>query len=202
MKKYILILVLIFNVIFTFSQSLIFSVNDNPITLQPNEEYLNIQLCDSIELISYNDESIDTSQFNIKKRIGTTSSFEFYSNYMLNNNILEFTEVGIYAIYILGNYYYYISIIECSTSVVKENNYFGIQELISFPNPIIDNITIKFNANKTDTPVYVFDLNGQLVYLDNENKDIGMNTIELNTSKFKEGVYLIKVGSETVKFVK
>ena len=71
-----------------------------------------------------------------------------------------------------------------------------------YPNPVKDNITIKFNDLQTTVSMYIYNIQGQKIYSkDKVNQDVIINTSHLST-----GVYFINVLSNkqtiTKKFIK
>ncbi len=163
------------------------------------------------EMLVYNQSNIDYIQYD------TVSDENKLSANMLTQNInmQTFDSTFIMPQYVEGKEYfsYFIKIIGSSGELfgfkIKPNNTLSVKdkeieitELIAFPNPTIGDMTIAFNTNNIKTPIFIYSLNGQLVYQDNESRQIGTNRIELNTSNFASGLYLIKVGNEVFKFVK
>ena len=75
------------------------------------------------------------------------------------------------------------------------------------PNPAHDNVQIALSlVNKTDVTISISDLTGRTVYSTlHNNLSIGDNQININTSNFHSGVYLMKIVADnniaTVKLV-
>ena len=80
---------------------------------------------------------------------------------------------------------------------ISENtsNNFDIK---AFPNPVINEVTIKSNTNGDLGKVSVFNIAGQLVY---EDKVEG-NTTKIDFFSFSSGVYIVKVGEKSMKLIK
>lgn len=68
-----------------------------------------------------------------------------------------------------------------------------------FPNPVVNEVKVSFNTDKQYEPVNVFDMEGRLVYLDNEIRDNGRNTVKVEMGTYADGVYFVQVGSDTFK---
>lgn len=75
-----------------------------------------------------------------------------------------------------------------STSSVQQNNSFNF-----YPNPASDKIMMKFDGNHT---ISIRTIQGQLVYSSNAT-----NYLEVNTSGFRSGIYLIQCGSSFRKLI-
>lgn len=75
-------------------------------------------------------------------------------------------------------------------------------KLSVFPNPASDEVTVAFNTSKEKTNIEVFDIQGRLVYIDTDDREIGENKIKLNTSNFSAGIYIVRAGTETFKITK
>ena len=80
---------------------------------------------------------------------------------------------------------------------ISENtsNNFDIKD---FPNPVINEVTIKSNTNGDLGKVSVFNIAGQLVY---EDKVEG-NTTKIDFFSFSSGIYIVKVGEKSMKLIK
>jgi len=77
---------------------------------------------------------------------------------------------------------------------------FSIKNLMVYPNPVIDALTVSYK--ETITEVSVINMLGQVVITQKTNSD----TVEVNTAKLQSGTYILKVtagaGTATVKIVK
>lgn len=74
--------------------------------------------------------------------------------------------------------------------------------LSAYPNPASSNITIDFDVTTNEVPVAIFSMSGQLVYSNDDNRNNGTNSLNVDVSGFQSGIYIVKVGSQTFKFVK
>lgn len=88
-----------------------------------------------------------------------------------------------------------------STASIEENRFEKI-DLAVYPSPATTDIKIRFNTTQTDMPIRVYSMGGLLVYQDNERRDYGTTTLDVNISNFMPGIYMATNGSETVKFIK
>lgn len=74
--------------------------------------------------------------------------------------------------------------------------------MVVYPSPATSSTTIRFFAEKTDVPVYIFTLNGAMVFSDNKTRMVGsLNEIEVDLSKFEKGTYLVKSGELVKKLI-
>ena len=63
-----------------------------------------------------------------------------------------------------------------------------------FPQPVNDKINIVYNSlNAGEANLSITDINGQLVYKETRNLIKGVQTLELNTNKFSNGIYMLTV---------
>lgn len=74
--------------------------------------------------------------------------------------------------------------------------------LSAYPNPASSNITIDFDVTTNEVPVVIFSMGGQLVYSNDDNRNNGTNSLNVDVSGFQTGIYIVKAGSQTFKFVK
>lgn len=129
------------------------------------------------------------------------------NNDLVGNNINEVTfkdyAAGIYIVRLttVAPYCFKIIVSDHSTASTSENT-LTREELKAYPSPATSDIKISFQADKSDMVVNIFSLNGQLVYQDDAQREVGMvNVLELNVSDWASGVYLVNNGKETFKFV-
>ncbi len=75
----------------------------------------------------------------------------------------------------------------------------GINQLNVFPNPATDNVFVSVNlAKASKVNVQLFDVMGRLVNeLPAQSMDAGQNKVEMNTANLAEGVYSIRIQTET-----
>lgn len=65
-----------------------------------------------------------------------------------------------------------------------------------FPNPVKESFTV--NGVRKDTKIILYDLTGRLL----QTFTAGENSININVSSLHRGTYLLKVGEQTLKFIK
>lgn len=75
----------------------------------------------------------------------------------------------------------------------------GIDQLNLFPNPTTDNVFVSVNlAKASKVNVQMFDVMGRLVNeLPAQSMDAGQNKVEMNTANLAEGVYSVRIQTET-----
>ena len=96
----------------------------------------------------------------------------------------------------------HITVIYVDPSASTSENTLTREELKVYPSPATSDIKISFSADKSDMPLNIFSLNGQLVHQDNTSREVGaINIVELNVSGWSAGIYLVNNGKETFKFV-
>ena len=84
----------------------------------------------------------------------------------------------------------------------------AVSDLLLYPNPVVDNATIAFNAKADDVAnIRVYSLTGRLVMeLNNISVNNGYNTIDIDTDDLSNGTYIVSLStesvSETIKFIK
>lgn len=83
----------------------------------------------------------------------------------------------------------------------------GTDEIALFPNPVVSNANFFLNTSKQDKySIVVRDLTGKQVALQNGNVGVGRNTISMNISNLKSGIYFANMqtsnGNKTIKIVK
>jgi len=84
--------------------------------------------------------------------------------------------------------------IAAGTTLVEESEN---PELLIFPNPANDNVTVKMNiASSGDALVSVVNSLGEVVYTSNEIVNAGVNAIQLNTTSMNDGIYFISVQTD------
>lgn len=74
--------------------------------------------------------------------------------------------------------------------------------LSAYPNPTSSNITIDFDVTTNEVPVAIFSMSGQLVYSNDDNRNNGTNSLNVDVSGFQTGIYIVKAGSKYYKLIK
>ena len=96
----------------------------------------------------------------------------------------------------------HVTVIYLDPTASTSENTLTREELKVYPSPATSDIKISFSADKSDMPLNIFSLNGQLVHQDNTSREVGaINIVELNVSGWSAGIYLANNGKETFKFV-
>lgn len=83
----------------------------------------------------------------------------------------------------------------------------GINELSNkvnalnvFPNPATNNFKIKFNATTEKVLVQIYDMQGNLVLENNDERNIGQNILDIDT-KLATGIYFVKADNKMIKLI-
>ena len=95
--------------------------------------------------------------------------------------------------------YYYIEILDNTTSVVNQFNDLTFDIKGVFPNPAVNNAKIQFISGTPETVTFkVYNLLGEEIESQLINSQRGVNTINLNTTSYTQGMYLYSInnGSE------
>lgn len=90
-----------------------------------------------------------------------------------------------------------------TSDALSQNKAGDIFELTLFPNPVNDFLNVRFSVNHyDDIEIYVFDVMGKQVFRDNVvlNKS-GSNIYRYSTKHLKPGIYSIKIGELSRKFI-
>ena len=85
-----------------------------------------------------------------------------------------------------------ISNITTSSIYDYDNIFSGIR---SFPNPAVNEINFNIN-NIPMVAIDIIDISGKNVYSEKLVKNLLDNTIKINTSEFKDGIYVVKFTAE------
>jgi hypothetical protein len=95
--------------------------------------------------------------------------------------------------------YYYIEILDNTTSVINQFSSLTFELKGVFPNPAVNNAKIQFISGTSEAVIFkVYNLLGEEVDLQIIHSQRGVNTINLNTTSYSEGMYLYSInnGSE------
>lgn len=128
--------------------------------------------------------------------ISTSTPDTIYTSTILANGsdyLFRFIEGG-------SNIYFKIHVTDptANTSEFELNG----STMVVYPSPASSSTTVRFFADKTDIPLYIFSLNGAMVHSDCNNRMVGTeNKIELDLTKFEKGTYLVKVGNLVEKLI-
>jgi hypothetical protein len=73
------------------------------------------------------------------------------------------------------------------------------QTLTIYPNPVVNGVlTVQIPENIQTDVIHIYDFRGQLVV----SKVVGASTTDINVSHLSNGMYVVRVGAYTEKFVK
>jgi hypothetical protein len=214
MKKQILILIFAITSFIGFSQTPIFKLSHTSNSVGYNMSQTvttytvplseNIFISNILPTITYH--GFDS----ISVVINTSAGMQVIYNKGHDSIVFNAASIGTYTCFIIlyqgatANSYtnFNINVVPGTITGVSNLTHDNNSKLSVFPNPAIDEVTVLFNANKEKTNIEVFDIQGRLVYVDTDDREIGKNKIKLNTSNFSAGIYIVRAGSETFKITK
>jgi hypothetical protein len=81
------------------------------------------------------------------------------------------------------------------------NEYTNSYDFQIFPNPNNGDFNVAYKASKIKSNIDVFNIQGQLVYENTEERIVGDNNTKLNLKKLDKGVYFIKIGPSFKKII-
>ena len=81
---------------------------------------------------------------------------------------------------------------------VYEETIFNSEDIILSPNPAVNSSNLWIGGNDKDVTISMFDSAGRLLWVKNNDMNSSRN-IDIQVSNLKQGLYYIKVDSETVK---
>jgi len=92
--------------------------------------------------------------------------------------------------------YYYIEILDNTTSVVNQFNDLTFDLKAVFPNPAVNNAKIQFILGTPEAVTFkVYNLLGEEIESQFINSQRGVNTISVNTTSYSEGMYLYSINN-------
>jgi hypothetical protein len=74
--------------------------------------------------------------------------------------------------------------------------------IVAYPNPVTDNLIVSFNATNHTLNVDILDLQGRLVLSNTSEREVGQNTLKLDVSALKTGIYFVKINNRSHRFIK
>ena len=78
-----------------------------------------------------------------------------------------------------------------------------IENMNIYPNPVKENLTLNFTSDKNlNYELEIITISGQVIKSQQINSEIGNNSIRVNVESLRQGVYFVKFGNQTLKFVK
>ena len=81
---------------------------------------------------------------------------------------------------------------------IYEETIFNSEDIILSPNPAVNSSNLWIGGNDKDVTISMFDSAGRLLWVKNNDINNSRN-IDIQVSNLKQGLYYIKVDSETVK---
>lgn len=76
---------------------------------------------------------------------------------------------------------------------------FNKEPLRVFPNPSNGQFEISFNSEKNKSLIEVYDIQGRLVMINDEEREVGHNKVKMNLESVSTGIYIIRVENQTYK---
>lgn len=136
-----------------------------------------------------------------------TMSYTFNGNYRLSNNasdpinhatehsIEDFSNIGVIAwIQDAGTKEVFQSASNMQSIGILEN--LKALDFSVYPNPANDFVNIRFNENNTNVSIELINAIGQTLYTEVIEDTYMGESVELNTSKLKTGIYIVKITTE------
>lgn len=111
--------------------------------------------------------------------------------------------VNIYTYYTgtqLDGFTRFMLVIDNSLSVVE--NEISVSNALVYPNPVMNNLSVEFETINYDTQIEVYSVNGQLMYVDKDNRSFGFNKVSIDMSDYPTGMYMVRIGNLVKKIVK
>jgi len=98
---------------------------------------------------------------------------------------------------------YSIEIVDNTTSVINQFNNQTFQLRSPIPNPVVKQAQIQFVLGQSDDIVFsIYNLLGKQVYLRKIKANRGLNTVDVNTSSYPEGLYLYSINNANAVLTK
>ena len=91
-----------------------------------------------------------------------------------------------------------ISFIDKNVSVDIEETEATTLSLVVFPNPTTDDVNVFMNESEIESEINVYDLNGKQVI----STEVAGAVTKIPTSILPNGMYIVKSGERTAKFIK
>ena len=90
-----------------------------------------------------------------------------------------------------------------TSNALSQNTIGNTFELTLFPNPVNEFLNIRFSVNQFDNiKIFIFDIMGKQVFSETvELKKSGSHIFHFSTKRLKAGIYAIKIGELSSKFV-
>ncbi|MBX3165177.1 MAG: T9SS type A sorting domain-containing protein [Bacteroidetes bacterium] len=136
--------------------------------------------------------------------ISGASSYTWSTNESAANISVTPVDTTTYAVNAIDNYgcqnkaQIRVSVSPCTSVDELEN---GNDELKVYPNPANEMLNVELEMkNESAVEIYVYNILGNVIL--NENVNIENNVAQINVSALKSGMYFIKIGNATQKFVK
>ena len=92
--------------------------------------------------------------------------------------------------------YYYIEVLNGTTSTLNQFNDLTFELKGVFPNPVVNNAKIQFISGTPESVTFkVYNLLGEEIESQFINSQRGVNTINVNTTSYTEGMYLYSINN-------
>ena len=66
-------------------------------------------------------------------------------------------------------------------------------DVVIYPNPVNDELKIKFNNGISNTDIKIYDITGKIIYETNYNDINGVGEIDIDLTNVPKGLYLVEI---------
>ncbi|MES2655450.1 MAG: PKD domain-containing protein [Bacteroidota bacterium] len=178
------------------NKTVVVSVSDKPAA---NFTYVQTSTAGSREFTFTNTTDEKGSATTYAWDFGVTGSTTDTSS--AKNPVFTFPANGTYTVQLIASNAFLADTVTKTVTVIsssiKEVSK-SINQLMVFPNPTSDNVTIAFDLAKTnDVQIDLVDITGKVIRTTNSMRFAsGMNEITLNTADINQGIYFVKVSTQ------
>lgn len=75
----------------------------------------------------------------------------------------------------------------------------NVNNMVAYPNPSNGNITVKFDTQAEKQEVQIYDIMGRLVMSNDEDRERGINKVEIDLTTQAKGLYFVRVDKKVMK---
>ena len=161
------------------------------ISLPDYEQCFNVVISEPDDISVFTEKREDSQDLNLDLN-GSTNYNILHNNKYYTTSDSKFVlplDKGLNFIKVVGDR-------ECQG--IYEETIFNSEEIILSPNPAVNSSKLWIGGNDKDVTISMFDSAGRLLWVKNNDMNSSRN-IDIQVSNLKQGLYYIKVDSETVK---